>query len=168
MEFKILPGSLTDSYTQTQYSQGSIPRVGDAIFDPSTARKFVFLKNNAASAIPPKLACVALGTDKTSKFCALAAATDGVIGYAGARVDGAANVAQNEYGWFECAGPTLFTVGGTGVTADTPVMTSADAAGKIETYAGTAASLAASFGDAVATVSNGDVTVMVKSNVWGL
>lgn len=160
-----LPGDPFAVYTNTE--RGGVS-AGDIAYDPIRRAKFIFLMNNAATSINPKLACVALGTNKSSYFCALAAATKAVAGFAGVRLPLADAVPQNSFGWFQCGGKATFTAGVTTTTADARVVTSDAAAGNVEAVAATVASLGNSFGEAVTTTASGDVVVMIDRNVWGV
>lgn len=165
--YPALIGLFTDTYTAAQLAAGSCPALGTEYTDPANGKKYKFLQNSGATAITASLACVALGTDKSAYKCALAAATDAVMGFAGVRVVGASSMAQNECGWFQIGGPATFTAGATGTTVDDRVITSADAAGKVEVMAATVASHKASFGEAVTSTTADVVVVNIDRSVWG-
>jgi hypothetical protein len=167
MQIEMLLGTLTDVYTAAQANSLGVV-VGTRYYDFARKGWFIFLMNNAATAITEKLVAVALGTDKSSYYCALAAATASVMGFAGVRVSGADSLAQNYYGWFQCTGKATLVAGSDTTTADERVTTSNQAAGKVEACADTVAAHKASFGEAVTTTASGDVVVMLDRNVWGI
>jgi len=164
--------SLTAVYTATEVSNNHLS-VGMKFYDIARKAWFIFLKNSGAAAITQKLACVALGTDKSSYFAALAAATDAVIGFAGVRVADADSMAQGEYGWFQYTGAATFLhSGGQATAANEYIVTSATVAGKVEGGAptvNTVASLAAGFAlcEAAKTTLDEEVKANIVRSVWG-
>ena len=163
--FLAIPGDVLANYTS---AEAASVEVGTVAYDPYYKAKFIFLKNNGVGAIAEKLVAVALGTDKSSYFCALAAATAAVPGFAGVRVPNATSLAAGEYGWFQISGKATLQAGTDTTTADDRVVTSNITAGKVEAMAATVASLQASFGEAVTTTASADVVVMIDRNVWGI
>lgn len=162
-----LIGSLTAIYTAAQLLANECPSLGMRYRDANGDKEYIFLQNSGASAITAQLFANALGADKTNHKCALAAATDALMGFAGVRAVAADSMAQNECGWFQYKGYATLIAGATGVTIDDQVVSSADAAGKVETMAATVASLKASIGEAIATASSADCLVFLSRSVWG-
>lgn len=163
--FLAIPGDVLQNYTSEEAA--GVP-VGTVAYDPYYKAKFIFLKNNGAGAIAEKLVALALGTNKSSYFCALAAATVSLMGFAGVRVAGANSLAAGEFGWFQISGKATFVASSDSVTVDQYVNTSNIAAGQIETMPATVAGLQAKIGQAVASATSEDVSVMIDSNVWGV
>lgn len=171
--FDVRVGSRKDTYTDTDYTTNlSLPPLGKLEWDPDYNAFFRLLKNTGAATIAASLVAVALGTDKTDFKCALAAATDAVIGFAGIRVVGATDVAQNEYGWFQVTGNGSFLhSGGQASAANEAIVTSASVAGKVEGGAptvNTVASLIATIGlcEATATVLDTVVKARLMNSVF--
>jgi hypothetical protein len=166
----ILIGSLTGAYTQAQYDDGLLPRVGDTYFDQANNKAYIFLKNDASTAIAAKLAVRATTTDLANFFCRVASTTiaDNELLFAGVRVSGATSLAEDEYGWFQVKGTVTMTASSDTTTANLGVCTSNQSAGQVEAAADTAAGIRGTFGVAQTTTASGDVVVKLTYNVWGV
>lgn len=150
--FHVMVGDRTSVYDATDYDTNmSVPRVGQLEYDPVYKAFFRFIKNVGASALTEKLVAVAAGADKTDYEVAVAAATDGLLTFAGVRVPGASSMAQNEYGWLQVSGPATFLhSGGAATVADDGIITSASVAGKVEGVAAVPADATAALANAKA------------------
>lgn len=165
----ILPGSLTAAYTDTQYTNGLTPRVGDTYFDQANNKAYIFLKNLGTS-VAAKLAVRATTTDLSAFGCRVASTTiaDNELLFAGVRVSGSTALAQNEYGWFQVKGSVTMTASSDTTTANLGVCTSNQSAGQVEAAADSTAGIRGTFGVAETTTASGDVVVKLTYNVWGV
>lgn len=126
-------GSRTDIFTDTEYTNGVTPRVGDIEWDPDVKAFFRFLKNTGATAIAAQEIAMSLTTNKSAFGCTLAAATDALRPFAGVRRPSATSMAQNEYGWFQVGGNATFThSGGQASAAEEGLVSSATTPGRVE------------------------------------
>lgn len=169
---EMLIGSLTASYTDTQYTTNTAtPRVGDWFYDPATYAKYIFLKNTGSASIAAQNVATSTTTQRATFVCQQAAGGTNNQAFAGCRRVGATSVAQNEYGWFQISGPATLTADAAGTTADSGVVTSNATAGAVEAQSSTYAIAmcpATVFGIARTTTTSGDVVVDIVGNVWGL
>ncbi len=132
--FDVAVGSRTEVWTDTEYTtEKKIPRVGKLEYDPAYQAFFRLVKQTGATALAAKMVAVSEGTGKSAWSLELAAATDALQNFAGVRVTGATDLAQNEYGWVQVGGNATFLhSGGTATVADEGVVTSGTVAGKVE------------------------------------
>lgn len=151
--------SRTAAYTSADFDNIAA-MLGRLEYDPEYKAFFRFVKNTSATALAAQIAAVAAATAKSAYTVTLAAATDSLQSFAGVRVPGATDLAQNEYGWVQVSGQATFLhSGGAATIADDGIQTSGTVAGKVEAHTDSALGALASFAIAEAVVSVLDTNV---------
>ncbi len=169
--FDVAIGSRTEVFTDTEYTAGKCPKVGKLEYDPTYQAFFRFVKNVGSAALAAKICAVSLTTSKSAYAVEKAAATDALQVFAGVRVPGATDMAQNEYGWVQVSGQATFLhSGGAASVANEGIVTSATVAGKVEGDADTAASAKGVFAicEAAKTTLDEEVKASIVRCLFGL
>lgn len=173
----VRPGSLTEVYTS------AVVKAGSVWIDPSNGKKYIFLLNAGSSAISAKECAI---TSDASAYSVTLNTTLNSPSFAGVRVSGATDVAQNEYGWFQIGGnatcifgdSALTTTAGQGVVLDDDSDGGRIGGGDYDvsatvnetTVEATTNAILGTFGIAQATVNttDADVEVQITKNIWGV
>jgi hypothetical protein len=109
MNNNLVTPNLTAAYTAAQVSALQVcPKLGSEYQDPVTGKKYKFLKNAGATTITAQMAAV---ISDASAFTVAVNNTLNAPDFAGARVTGATDLAQNESGWFQISGNATLILG---------------------------------------------------------